>query len=485
MRVIRPVELRVEKYPAGNLGPASLIRMLEADEPCCVWESGSRKADELGFTSHRNARFSVLAVYPAAVCCLSRNILSVKRESGEMRYELAAGENPFDVLSEHFGFLRSAESIKLPDDLPPIPFTGGLIGFVAYDCGRLFEPIKGSSSSSTEPDLFLLNAPAFFVFDRDRDEILFCHYPDACDAAQVRRCKDLYLSASRGEQPENCEKTIPCSERFSREEFVSRVERIQEYIRAGDIFQAVFANTFETKEPTDPLIVFNRLRKQNPSAYHFLVRFGNQTLVGASPEVMVRGGRNRRGEIRIQMRLVAGTYPRGAVIDHSRDQAARLGTDTKELAEHLMLVDHARNDIGRIARIGTVEVSDLFSIETYADVHHLVSQVSGALRPDKNVIDAFQSCFPIATLTGTPKIRAMEIIAEVEGPSRGIFGGAVVTFGYDGSIDSAVAIRSLITGENGTKVQAGAGIVYDSIPSREYDECRWKANAVFGAAGLL
>ena len=218
MSVIAPVELRVERYPAGDLGPTNLVRMLEADEPCCIWESGSRKADELGFTSHRSARFSVLAVFPKAVCSLSENVLSVKRESGELRYELAAGEDPFTVLAEQFGFLSASETIELPADLPALPFTGGLIGFVSYDASRWFEPIRGSSSSTTEPDLFLLDAPAFFVFDRDKAEILLCHHPDYCDATRVRRCKDLYLSAVREQLTENFGEGVPCSERFSRDD---------------------------------------------------------------------------------------------------------------------------------------------------------------------------------------------------------------------------------------------------------------------------
>ncbi len=479
----RSVKVHVSTYPARGLTPRALLERFAPNEPAMIWESSARQFTNFGSTWHGGSRFSVLALRPSCVVRLSGDELSFARHGkSELRYTLAPDENPLPVLAEHLPFLATPYPLELPAGVELPPVCAGAFGFFGYDCGRRFERIRGAESRADEPDIFLLECPSLLVLDRERNEILVTSVPKLGDAPAWDDIHDFLRSGApaKSAAAQSTPAKLELEEKYSREEFSRRVSLAKEFICAGDIFQVVLGNTFTSPEPCDPLAAFDELREKNPSPFHFLVRFGEDTLVGASPEVMLRGRKDSEsGASTASMRLVAGTYPKG---ERLVDEARELGSDRKELAEHLMLVDHARNDLGRVSEIGGVEVKDLFSIESYADVHHIVSQVSGRLRPDENMLSALQSCFPIATLTGTPKIRAMEIIAELEGPSRGTFGGAVVALGVDGSIDSAVTIRSLITGPGGTKIRAGAGIVYDSVPEREYEECYWKARAVFAAA---
>jgi anthranilate synthase component 1 len=264
--------------------------------------------------------------------------------------------------------------------------------------------------------------------------------------------------------------------RFSKEEFVAKVDRAKEYITAGDAFQIVLANCFTSKlEEADPLKAFSLLASKNPSPFHYCANTNTETggwsLVGASPELYLKGQKDKQ----ISMRLVAGTYPRSENNDVQQKELLR--EDPKERAEHFMLVDHARNDIGRSSKVGSVEPVDLLTVESYRDVHHLVSEVRG--KPVLSLFESFKNCFPIATLTGTPKVRAMQIIEELEG-SRGVFGGSVFRMACDGSLTSSVIIRSMVIEGNRTRVNAGCGVVYDSDSERENEECRWKAEALFG-----
>ena len=324
------------------------------------------------------------------------------------------------------------------------------VGFISYDAARYLEKIKGATGSKF-PDLYFLKTKNFV--EKNRDGSIF-----PCTADNKPNCFDKKIEPSRF---------------FSKEQFMGMVRKAKAYIKAGDVFQVVLSNCFEVEASPNPLEVYQRLKALNPSPYHFLIRFGEHTLVGASPEVMLRS-KKIKDKTKVLMRPVAGTYPKNS-------PAESLPRDPKEQAEHIMLVDHARNDIGRVAEIASVEVSDLLNVETYRDVYHLVSQVSGILKPEENIFSALESCFPIATLTGTPKIRAMEIIAELEGPTRGPFGGAAMMIDEHGMLDSGVIIRSAIIGKETTRIQAGAGIVYDSSPEREYEECLWKAKAVIDA----
>jgi len=465
------VKLKSARISGKGKSLESLIAKLAPEEPYMLWANSAKYQLPSGELSYFPANNTTLVLRPKTLVRLQCGILSIQQAGAQrLEFELAEGENPFELLRAHFDFL------KYPVSPSAEAFVGGLMGFISYDVGRFFERLKNSKGSASEPDIFLLESPISLRFDQEKEEFELRWLEEYASPTEVEEIEKLL---SEDECPLPARATggeANFSEHYSREKFIALVKRAKEYISTGDIFQVVIANTFFSEKKIDPLKVFLHLRLSNPSPYHFLVRYGQGTLVGASPEVMLRGGQQSDGKTTVNMRLVAGTYPKAAP-----GQAEVLGRDTKELAEHLMLVDHARNDIGRVAECGKVAVSDLFSVETYSNVHHLVSQVSGVLKREEDVLSALQSSFPIATLTGTPKIRAMEIIAELEAPSRGIFGGAVVQMGYDGSIDSAVAIRALVSDERGTKIQAGAGIVYDSDPSREYEECYWKARALFEA----
>jgi anthranilate synthase component 1 len=269
---------------------------------------------------------------------------------------------------------------------------------------------------------------------------------------------------------------------WSREGHLQAVQRAREHIIAGDIFQVVLSQRFDQERGgLDPLDVYRVLRVTNPSPYMYLLELPSATLVGASPEVLVRVDRDTR---RITVRPIAGTRPRGEDEEADRRLEADLLADPKERAEHLMLIDLGRNDVGRVSAPGTVRVGDSFEIERYSRVMHIVSEVSGELRPEIDALDALSATFPAGTLSGAPKVRALEIIDELEPAERGWYGGAVGYLGYDGGADFAICIRSLVAHQNTVSVQAGGGIVFDSIPEAEDRECRNKASAVLRAVAM-
>jgi len=266
---------------------------------------------------------------------------------------------------------------------------------------------------------------------------------------------------------------------FSREAFESAVESCKEYVRAGDVIQVVLSQRFSGNLAADPFDVYRALRTINPSPYMFFLRFGETLVIGASPEVLVR----KEGE-RVDVRPIAGTRPRGTTAEEDRRLEEELLADPKECAEHIMLVDLGRNDLGRVCRTGSVEVSELKVIERYSHVMHIVSNVRGRLDPGQTAFDVFRAAFPAGTLTGAPKIRAMEIIDELEPCRREVYGGAVGYFSFNGNMDTAIAIRTMVVQGDAVHVQAGAGIVADSDPRAEYQETLNKARGVIKAIEL-
>jgi anthranilate synthase component 1 len=263
------------------------------------------------------------------------------------------------------------------------------------------------------------------------------------------------------------------------EAFKAMVARAKDYIYAGDIIQAVLSQRFTAASTLDPLHLYRALRYLNPSPYMFLLKLGDRTLVGSSPEIMVRLTGNR-----IEVRPIAGTRPRGATEQEDRHLADELLADEKEKAEHVMLVDLGRNDVGRVAEAGSVQVTEYMVVERYSHVMHLVSHVQGVLRTGCDAYDVIRSTFPAGTLSGAPKIRAMQIIHELENGPRGAYGGAVGYIGYDGTMDLAITIRTMDIHGGQLAVQAGAGIVFDSDPQKEYEETRHKARAVERAVAM-
>jgi anthranilate synthase component 1 len=262
----------------------------------------------------------------------------------------------------------------------------------------------------------------------------------------------------------------------TKEQFMANVEKAKEYIRAGDIFQVVLSQRFEIDAKVSPLHVYRVLRMVNPSPYMYVLKLRDEVIVGTSPELLVRVEGDR-----VATRPIAGTRPRGATPEEDVRLEKELLADEKERAEHLMLVDLGRNDIGRVSEYGTVRCDDFMVIERYSHVMHIVSNVSGKLRQDKDFFDAFISCLPAGTVSGAPKLRAMEIIAELENEARGAYAGAIGYLGFSGNLDSCITIRTIIFKNGKAYVQAGAGIVWDSVPANEYEETVNKAKALLSA----
>lgn len=353
---------------------------------------------------------------------------------------------------------------------PELPaFTGGAVGFIGYNYIKYIEniPVKPSSF----PDFYFIIPKHLVIFDHVKNKIFIIS--DTPEEIAERLQKPAPLITNK--KPITTE---PVSN-FTAEQFYQSVEKAKQYIIDGDIFQVVLAQCFNFKTTLEPFSIYRALRMINPSPYMFYLKFGNFVLLGSSPEVMVKAdGKNAI------VKPIAGTRKRGNTIDEDLQMEKELIQDEKERAEHIMLVDLGRNDLGRVCKKGSVKVDENMVVERYSHVMHLVSQVSGKLRDDKNSVDLFESTFPAGTVTGAPKIRAMEIIAELEPTGRGPYAGAVAYFSYPDSngiinMDSGIIIRSFFFNNEQGFLQAGAGIVYDSVPDREYKETINKLSALF------
>ena len=376
--------------------------------------------------------------------------------------------------------------------VPGLPrFIGGVVGFVGYEAMGEFERMPEPKPG--RPGLRLrsrfVQADRMIVFDNTRHtiKIVICTRPGEStspEAAYRRAVSEIEGIEHTLNQPAervvyNGGSEVRFESNMTREGYGAMVTKAKEYIYAGDIIQAVLSQRFSAKTEIPPLYLYRALRLLNPSPYTFFLKMGGQTLVGSSPEVMVRLTGNR-----VELRPIAGTRPRGTDDATDRALADELLSDEKEKAEHVMLVDLGRNDIGRISEMGSVQVTDFMVIERYSHVMHLVSHVQGVLRKEFDAYDVIRATFPAGTLSGAPKIRAMQIIHELEPEPRGAYGGAVGYVGYDGNMDLAITIRTLEVSGGVISVQAGAGIVYDSDPVKEYEETCHKARGMQKAVEL-
>ncbi|HLJ75224.1 MAG TPA: chorismate-binding protein, partial [Thermoanaerobaculia bacterium] len=392
--------------------------------------------------------------------------------------------DPIGLLNEELRPLRVYNEDKLP------PFFGGAVGFFGYGAGGWTERIPDSHPDELGiPDARLLFFDNVIIFDHVKSRLYIVANIFTSD-------EHASIAEANGRLDRACEKLrsaqvdlLPFPEKpsivdmksnFERDEFEQIVRKAKEEIVAGEIFQIVLSQRWETSYPTgDALTLYRALRSVNPSPYMFLLRTPECTLVGASPEMLVRV------EDRVvETRPIAGTRWRGKTREEDESLAAGLVEDPKERAEHLMLVDLGRNDLGRVCRSGSIEVSNFCHVERYSHVMHLVTDVSGSLRDDRTPVDAFLSAFPAGTLSGAPKIRAMELIDGFEKSRRGPYGGAVAYFGFSGNLDSCITIRTIVLTHDRAFVQAGAGIVYDSDPAYEYTESVNKAAALRSAISL-
>jgi len=370
-------------------------------------------------------------------------------------------------------------------------FSGGAIGYMGYDIVRHIEKLPDLSHRELcLPDIYLILTDTFLVFDNVEHRIkivsnAYINEGDDLDEVYARSIAKIesVVAQLRKSVPERAQAApsgpLAISSNFKREDFLRAVERIKEYIVEGDIFQAVISQRFSAPLKTDPFDIYRALRVINPSPYMFYLKLGEATLVGSSPEILVRV----EGES-VNVKPIAGTRKRGRNEEEDISLERDLLADPKELSEHIMLVDLGRNDVGRVAESGTVEVDELMTIERYSHVMHIVSNVKGVLKKGMNSFDALKACFPAGTLTGAPKVRAMEIIEELEPCKREVYGGCVGYFGFSGNMDTCIAIRTMVIANGRVHIQAGAGIVADSVPVKEFEETENKARGMLKAVEM-
>jgi len=425
------------------------------------------------------ARYSFLGLDPDIIVRSRANKVTIQTGSGKQETD----ESMLAVLRRLSG---KHIPVRFPD-LPP--FVCGAVGYMSYDSVRWFEKIPDSHSDEAGIDdavmMFFSRLLAFDharhqihvivnVFTEGRTEGLESEYKKALDEieAMEARLEDPIEPLPRQSSPPD----MRVRSNVSRERFEQAVRTAKEYIAAGDIFQVVLSQRLEARLGAHPFEVYRALRMVNPSPYMFFLKIDDQSIIGASPEMLVRAtGR------RIEYRPIAGTRPRGATETEDLLLGEEMRADEKEVAEHVMLVDLGRNDLGRVADYGSVEVTDLMIVERYSHVMHLVSSIKARLRPGMDRFDALAACFPAGTVTGAPKIRAMEIIDELEPTRRGVYAGAVMYLDYSGNLDSCIAIRMIVVKDGRAYFQAGAGIVADSVPETEYVETVNKARAMLQA----
>ena len=428
-------------------------------------------------------RYSIIAMAPDLIWRCEHGIASINRDARTSPDAFApVGEAPLKNLR---GLIDQAR-LDVPEGLPPM--TGGLLGYLGYDMVRLMEELPALKPDVLGiPDGILARPGLFIIFDGVTDEMTLAApvYPRegvsaaAAYAAAEARLNGLAEALDRPVPPLSGRLLEPLEQNsnMDKDEFLGVVETAKNYIRAGDAFQIVPSQRFEAKFSLPPFALYRSLRRINPAPFLFFLDFGSFTAVGSSPEILVRC---RDGKVTI--RPLAGTRRRGA--DTAEDLAleAELLADPKERAEHLMLLDLGRNDVGRVSEIGSVRVVESFVIERFSHVMHISSTVEGKLRPDLDALDALIAGFPAGTLSGAPKVRAMEIIEELEPSRRGLYAGCIGYFAANGSMDTCIGLRTAVVKDGMMYVQAGVGVVADSDAEAEYMESVQKARALFRAA---
>ena len=425
-------------------------------------------------------RYSFIGANPSTILRSRGREISIIRDGETESYESD------DALNELRTLMAKYQPVAV-DGLPA--FHGGAVGYMSYDQVRFFEDLPDTNPDPLGlPDMYFLITDSILIFDHVRNKLLIVvnmHVQDDPESSYARAVEKIEALEKLLRQPlvvpeDVVDDTHPedstIRSNFSREEYCNIVKQAKEYIRAGDIFQVVLSQRFERTIHSSPLNLYRALRCVNPSPYMTLLTFPEFSLVGASPEVMTQVTGKR-----VMVRPIAGTRPRGATPQEDLYLEQELLCDEKELAEHIMLVDLGRNDIGRVSEIGTVEPTRIKTIERYSHVMHIVSQVEGDLREDADAFDALRATFPMGTVSGAPKIRAMEIIDELEPIRRGPYSGGCGYIGFNGDMDTCILIRTMVVKDNVAYLQAGAGIVYDSDPEREYEETHSKAKALFQA----
>jgi anthranilate synthase component I len=463
----------VKSVAADLLTPVSAFLAIASNEPNAFLLESVERGEQIG-------RYTFLGARP---------YMQVRAEGGNI--EVQSGKqkekregSAIQVVKE---LLRQHHPAIVPG-LPP--FTAGAVGYFAYDAVRQLENIgQHAKDDLSLPDCVLMFFDRLLAFDHLRHQIHIIANADV-SRESPRRAYDraaadiavLEEKLAAGLRPVHWHKTPKKAGKLkvhagtTRKRFIDSVERAKEYIAAGDIFQVVLSQRLDFVPGVAPFDVYRSLRAVNPSPYLYFLRMGDTHVLGSSPEMLVRVTGSK-----LEYRPIAGTHPRGR--DEADDQRLeqQMLHDEKERAEHVMLVDLGRNDLGRVSEYGSVKVKDLMYVERYSHVMHIVSALEGKLRGDLDALDAFAACFPAGTLSGAPKVRAMQIIEELEPTRRGVYGGAVLYADFDGNLDSCIAIRTMLMQGKKAYLQAGAGIVADSDPAREFEESMNKAQAVLRA----
>lgn len=477
----------VRKAGDGNLIPVYREILADRLTPVSAFEKIAGKGSssfllESVEGGERLARYSFLGTNPFMTLRSKGQVAEVTEGSRKRTVVLAPGDDALTLLKEllsHYAFVKT----------PGLPrFCGGAVGFLAYDMVRFFEQLPEQTVDDLNvDDCRFLFTDTLLIFDhvKHRLKVLCCARTDSAPSPEmaydkaIARIEELI---ARLREPIALPPTPPdptpmqVTQNMTQAEYEAAVQRCKEYIVAGDAFQVVPSLRFAVPFHTQPFALYRALRSINPSPYMYFLDFGDSQVIGSSPEILVTVQDNR-----VTVRPIAGTRRRGETEEEDAHLAEELLADEKERAEHIMLVDLGRNDIGRVCEYGTVHVNELMVIERYSHVMHIVSNVTGRLAAGRDVFDVMRACFPAGTLTGAPKVRAMEIIEELEPTRRGLYGGAVGYFSYSGDMDFAIAIRTMYATGGIAYIQAGAGVVADSVPASEYQECVNKARALIAA----
>ena len=457
---------------------AAMLKLSNQDSYSCLLESveGGKV----------RGRFSVIAIKPDLIWRCKGNLVEINRnpEKYPDDFSLEKTKNPLDNLRS---VIREG---KMDNTLPLAPMAAGLFGYFGYEMIRHVENIPNSNPDSlSHYDSIFIRPSIVAIFDRLKDTITLAtqirydvdssaEYVWKSAQKRITATENKLNSAIKVEDPDDVlENSTESVANLSKTQYKNMVKTAKEYITKGDIFQVVLSQRFSIPFYLSPMALYRSLRRLNPSPFLYCFHFKNFGVVGSSPEILVR---LRDSEVTI--RPIAGTRKRGQTELEDQKNAAELLGDIKERAEHLMLLDLGRNDVGRVSAPGTVQVISNFEVEYYSHVMHVASEVRGKIRPEFDAIDALIAGFPAGTVSGAPKIRAMEIIEELEPDKRGIYAGAIGYFGAAGEMDTCIALRTAIIENNMMHIQAGAGIVYDSDPESEYEECQNKARALLRAA---
>lgn len=497
----KPMKVRVKSMSAElqqvislasqyNLIPIVRRVMADTETPIRLFKHFAKKEHSFLLESVEGgakwARYSFIGTDP---------FLMLYGKNGEMVLEqqgqkTVLNDKPIELLKAKMRSFRSPANTELP------PFTGGAIGFFGYDLLQYYEKLPAHRIDDLNMnDIQFMFCDQVIVFDHLKQQLLLVsnvHIEEGYTDPQIEQSYEKTLGKIEDLIQEirkaNVATDIPSGSidmdpdlgeiqsNVSKETFMNNIQKAKDYISAGDIFQVVLSQRFNIETDVDPLHVYRVLRVLNPSPYMYYLKMGEQIIVGASPEALVKVNDGK-----VETRPIAGTRPRGATVEEDKRLEQELLADEKERAEHLMLVDLGRNDIGRVSKFGSVKCDSFMEIERYSHVMHIVSNVSGEIRDDKDFFDAFISCLPAGTVSGAPKLRAMEIIAELENEARGAYAGAIGYLGFGGSMDTCITIRTIIFQNGRAYVQSGAGIVWDSNPESEYMETVNKAKAMLKA----